>query len=68
MLSTVLKVGVIGFVLYNSTVILWELKKPNSQVCPKCANTRLAVGAALATVAGLSLLNDMGALPSGTNL
>lgn len=41
-------VGVTAFVGYNSAVILWELGKPNSTECPKCAWTRVAVGAALA--------------------
>jgi hypothetical protein len=40
--------GVAGFVAYNSTVILWELGKPNSRVCPKCAVTRVLLGSGLA--------------------
>jgi hypothetical protein len=42
--------GVAGFVAYNNTVILWELGKPNSRVCPKCAVTRVVVGSGLAVV------------------
>ena len=40
--------GVAAFVVYNSAVILWELGKPNTQVCKKCAYTRIGVGAAVA--------------------
>ncbi len=46
--------GVAGFVAYNSSVILWELGKPDSRVCPKCAVTRVLLGSGLA-VTGLVL-------------
>ena len=36
------------FGLYNSAAVYWELKKPGSRVCPKCAYTRIVVGATLA--------------------
>jgi hypothetical protein len=42
--------GVAGFVAYNNTVIFWELGKPKSQVCPKCAATRVVLGTGLAAV------------------
>ncbi len=40
--------GVAGFVAYNSTVIFWELGKPDSRVCPKCAIARVLLGSGLA--------------------
>ncbi|NJK45618.1 MAG: hypothetical protein HC933_16320 [Pleurocapsa sp. SU_196_0] len=43
-----LAIGTTAFVGYNSGVILWELGKPNSTECPKCAWTRIALGGALA--------------------
>lgn len=50
----VLALAVAGFVAYNSSVIVWELEKPGSKVCPKCAVTRIAVGGGIAA-AGLVL-------------
>jgi hypothetical protein len=38
----------IAFVAYNSAVIVWEMGKDGNTICPKCAYTRLAVGAGLA--------------------
>jgi hypothetical protein len=46
--------GVAAFTVYNSSVILWELVKPESRVCRKCAVTRITIGAGLAA-AGLAL-------------
>ena len=51
-----LPLGVIGFIIYNTSVIQWELNKPGSRVCPKCANTRIAVGAGLAALAAYTVL------------
>lgn len=46
-----LAIGVTAFVGYNTTVILWELGKPGSTECPKCAYTRIGVGVAVAVSA-----------------
>jgi hypothetical protein len=46
--------GVAAFTVYNSSVILWELGKPESRVCRKCAVARITIGAGLAA-AGLTL-------------
>jgi hypothetical protein len=45
-----LALAVAAFEVYNSAVIVWELEKPGSTVCAKCALTRLALGAAVAGV------------------
>ena len=42
--------AVAAFGVYNSSVIQWELNKPGSRVCPKCANTRIALGLGLSVV------------------
>jgi hypothetical protein len=46
-----LALAVAGFVIYNTTVIGWELNKPGSRVCFKCAATRMILGAGLAVYA-----------------
>lgn len=45
-------ISVIGFAVYNTAVIEWELKKPNSTECHKCARTREIFGIGLAAWAG----------------
>jgi hypothetical protein len=47
----VFAVALAGFVAYNNVVIVWELNKKDSKVCPKCAYTRIGVGTVLAGAA-----------------
>lgn len=44
--------AVAAYGVYNASVIVWELNKPGSRVCPKCARTRIALGLALAAAGG----------------
>jgi hypothetical protein len=53
-----LAVAVSGFVVYNSVVIVCEMRKPASRVCGKCAITRIVLGAALGAYAVSSAFSN----------
>ena len=51
--------SVAAFGVYNTSVIQWELDKPGSRVCPKCANTRMALGLGLTVVSSYLALREL---------
>jgi hypothetical protein len=51
--------AVAAFGVYNTSVIQWELNKPNSTECPKCAYTRIAIGLTLSAVAAWLLYQEI---------
>jgi ribosomal protein S12 len=59
LLSLAFPASVAAFGLYNTATIGWELKKPNSTTCPKCARTRMIVGVALAAWGSYVVVKEM---------
>jgi hypothetical protein len=51
--------GVAAFAVYNSSVIQWELNKPGSMVCPKCAFTRMGLGLAMGAAAAYFFYDEL---------
>ena len=52
--------GVAAFSVYNTKVILWEMNKEGSRVCPKCAKTRIVAGLALGAMGLVVMVQKWG--------
>ncbi|AEB12037.1 hypothetical protein Marky_1298 [Marinithermus hydrothermalis DSM 14884] len=60
-MSVVFPFAVALFGLYNTAVVDWELTKPGSRVCPKCAYTRMVLGTVLAAWGAYEGVRRLGA-------
>lgn len=58
-MNTLFPLSVAAFGVYNTSVIQWELNKPGSRVCPKCANTRMVLGLGLTVVGSYLALREL---------